>query len=180
MHPIEIPLTQLLALLDEDPQREELKKTPQRMLTMYRSFIKSKKTSEDWLDSLHPVDSNEKQIISLNQIPFCSLCEHHLVPFFGTVDFLYLPGKNLIGLSRIMQYIKETSKRLCIQETLSQRIAQTLYNKLKPRALMIYMKAHHTCLDMLGHQGAQAQLTTQNFLGDRSLKTELVQHFNAL
>lgn len=176
MEAFQTALSDLFAKLGENPNREGLKKTPERMIQMYKSFIKENKDSSNQLlgTPLHIDAKADQESILINQIPFCALCEHHLVPFFGNVHIAYVPNRHIIGLGRVFQYIESISRRLVLQENLSAEISLALFSHLQAKALLVKMSGLHTCLTISQKATRGIQLTTHSFRGDKSLQTLLM------
>jgi len=142
----------ILEAAGEDPAREGLKKTPERVASMYEELLSgySVKSPEKILSAVY---KNEKysEIILVKDIPFYSLCEHHILPFFGTAHVAYIPkDRSLLGLSKIPRLVDAFARRLQIQERLTQQVADTINTSLKPLGVMIIVKAEHLCMTMRG------------------------------
>lgn len=175
-------LTNLFEKIGENPKREGLIKTPRRMSEMYQNFITGHQVSSDELlgEPLSMQNSEGNETILIDHIPFCALCEHHLVPFFGEVHLAYIPNTYLLGLGRIFQYVESISRKLVLQENLSSEIASTLFTKLEPKALIIKMTALHTCSAISQKIPRGTSLTTQSFRGDTTHQTHLLNQVHDL
>lgn len=169
-------LQSLFEDIGEDPNRKGLEKTPFRMTQMYRSFLTGyQEDSEELLGSTILLKSKAHQIITVPQIPFFSLCEHHLVPFFGQASLVYVPDQSILGVGRILNYVEAISRKLALQENLCEEIAQTLYKKLQAKALLFKMSAFHTCMPLSQKTTQVAKLSSQTYLGDENHYQTLTQ-----
>jgi GTP cyclohydrolase IA len=158
-------IRQLLAGLGEDPMREGLLDTPKRVEKALR-FLTSGYTSD--LDAtlnnaLFSVDYNEMVIV--RDIDFYSLCEHHLLPFFGKCHVAYIPQGRVVGLSKIPRLVDIYARRLQIQERLTNQIAETLREKVDPLGVAVVMEATHLCMSMRGVEKQNSVATTSAMLG---------------
>ena len=143
-------IRQLLAELGEDPDREGLLRTPNRVekaLTFLTSGYAAK-IDEVLNDALFTVDYSEMVIVK--DIDFYSLCEHHLLPFFGKCHIAYIPSTRVIGLSKIPRLVDVFSRRLQIQERLTSQIAETIREKISPLGVAVVVEATHLCMSMRG------------------------------
>jgi len=143
-------IRQLLAELGEDPGREGLLRTPQRVekaLTFLTSGYAAN-IDEVLNDALFTVDYSEMVIVK--DIDFYSLCEHHLLPFFGKCHIAYIPSNKVIGLSKIPRIVDVFSRRLQIQERLTSQIAETIQEKITPLGVAVVIEATHLCMSMRG------------------------------
>ena len=178
---LETLIRQALSSLGEDINRPGLKETPRRVAQALGELTKGNQIPIDDIarNSLMPAPSQE--LVILKATEFYSLCEHHLLPFFGSVDIAYLPHKNIIGLGTIGQIIDACSQKLQLQENLTEEIANILHNALKPKALMIVIKAQHFCIEMRGikKQGSLTitRSTRGTFVTDPILRQEVTGFF---
>jgi GTP cyclohydrolase I len=143
-------IRQLLAELGEDPAREGLQKTPQRVEKALAFLTSGYAANIDEVlnDALFTVDYSEMVIVK--DIDFYSLCEHHLLPFFGKCHVAYIPSTRVIGLSKIPRLVDVFSRRLQIQERLTSQIAETLREKIAPLGVAVVVEATHLCMSMRG------------------------------
>src|ERR671912_190678 len=139
-------IRRLLADLGEDASREGLLDTPKRVEKSFRFLTSGYQTNVDEVvnNALFTVDYNEMVIVK--DIDFYSLCEHHLLPFFGKCHVAYLPKNRVIGLSKIPRLVEIFSRRLQIQERLTSQIAQTITEKINPLGVAVVMAATHLCM----------------------------------
>ena len=143
-------IRKLLAELGEDPDREGLLRTPQRVEKALAFLTSGYGANIDEVlnDALFTVDYNEMVIVK--DIDFYSLCEHHLLPFFGKCHIAYIPSNKVIGLSKIPRIVDVFSRRLQIQERLTSQIADTIREKIAPLGVAVVVEATHLCMSMRG------------------------------
>ncbi len=158
-------ITQLLTILGEDPKRKGLEETPKRVAEALSFFTKGYQENIDDLvnGALFPIEYDEMVIV--RDIDFFSLCEHHLLPFFGKCHVGYIPGKQVVGLSKIPRIVDVFSRRLQVQERLTVQIAETLQKKLKPIGVGVVMEARHLCMMMRGVEKQNTVAVTSHMLG---------------
>jgi GTP cyclohydrolase I len=151
--------------LGEDPQRNGLQDTPKRVAKSFAFLTKGYQQDIDELlnGALFPIEYDEMVIV--RDIDFFSLCEHHLLPFFGKCHVGYIPNKHVVGLSKIPRVVDAFSRRLQVQERLTVQIAHTLQNKLKPRGVGVVMEARHLCMSMRGVERQNTVAVTSEMLG---------------
>jgi len=147
MQPI---IRQLLAELGEDPDREGLKNTPRRVEKAMTFLTSGYQADVDAIinDALFTVDYNEMVIVK--DIDFYSLCEHHLLPFFGKCHVAYIPKGKVLGLSKIPRLVDVFSRRLQLQERMTNQIAETLRDKVQPMGVAVVCEGTHLCMSMRG------------------------------
>jgi GTP cyclohydrolase I len=158
-------ITKLLAELGEDPGREGLLNTPRRVEKALR-FLTSGYTAnidEVLNNALFTVDYSEMVIVK--DIDFYSLCEHHLLPFFGKCHVAYIPSTRVIGLSKIPRLVDVFSRRLQVQERLTNQIADTIRAKVDPLGVAVVMEATHLCMSMRGVEKQNSFAVTSAMLG---------------
>ena len=155
----------LLAELGEDPSREGLLDTPKRVQKALRFLTSGYSADVDDVlnNALFTVDYNEMVIVK--DIDFYSLCEHHLLPFFGKCHVAYLPSTKVIGLSKIPRLVEVFSRRLQVQERLTNQIANTIREKVAPLGVAVVMEATHLCMSMRGVQKQNSVALTSSMLG---------------
>jgi GTP cyclohydrolase I len=158
-------IRQLLAELGEDPSREGLLDTPQRVERALRFLTSGYGTDVDATlnNALFSVDYNEMVIV--RDIDFYSLCEHHLLPFFGKCHVAYIPQGRVLGLSKIPRLVDIFARRLQIQERLTNQIAETLREKVDPLGVAVVMEATHLCMSMRGVEKQNSFAATSAMLG---------------
>jgi GTP cyclohydrolase IA len=157
-------IRQLLAELGEDPSREGLINTPRRVEKSLRFLTSGYAADVDAVlnNALFSVDYNEMVIVK--DIDFYSLCEHHLLPFFGKCHVAYIPQGRVIGLSKIPRLVEIFARRLQVQERLTNQIALTLREKIRPLGVAIVMEASHLCMSMRGVEKQNSVAVTSAML----------------
>lgn len=156
----------LLEKIGEDPQREGLRETPKRVAESLR-FLTSgySKIEEDILNgALFDVKLDE--MIMVRDVDIFSLCEHHLLPFFGKCHIAYIPNKKIVGLSKIPRIVEIYSRRLQLQERLTEQIANSLWNILNPLGVAVVIEARHLCMIMRGVEKQNAVAVTSSMKGE--------------
>ena len=158
-------IKQLLAEIGEDPSREGLLNTPKRVEKSLRFLTSGYAADVDAVlnNALFTVDYNEMVIVK--NIDFYSLCEHHLLPFFGRCHVAYLPQGRVIGLSKIPRLVEIFARRLQIQERLTSQIADTIRSKVQPLGVAVVMEAAHLCMSMRGVEKQNSVAVTSAMLG---------------
>ncbi|HET7217627.1 MAG TPA: GTP cyclohydrolase I FolE [Vicinamibacterales bacterium] len=158
-------IRQLLAELGEDPTREGLQDTPKRVEKSLRFLTSGYAADVDAAlnNALFTVDYNEMVIVK--NIDFYSLCEHHLLPFFGKCHVAYIPQGRVLGLSKIPRLVEIFARRLQVQERLTNQIAETLREKIRPLGVGIVMEASHLCMSMRGVEKQNSVAVTSAMLG---------------
>ena len=155
----------MLEGMGENPDRDGLQKTPERVAQFYAEL-----TSGMWENAAEhivplPGDSHDEMVI-VKDISIASVCEHHLAPFVGVVHIAYIPKNGrIVGLSKLARIAEIFSHRLQVQERLTQQIAQTLFEELEPRGVMVVMEAEHTCMTLRGVKKPGAKTITSSVLG---------------
>jgi len=158
-------IRQLLAELGEDPSREGLLDTPKRVEKSLRFLTHGYAADVDAVlnNALFTVDYNEMVIVK--DIDFYSLCEHHLLPFFGKCHVAYIPQGRVLGLSKIPRLVEIFARRLQVQERLTNQIAETLREKIRPLGVAVVMEASHLCMSMRGVEKQNSVAVTSAMLG---------------
>jgi GTP cyclohydrolase I len=158
-------IRRLLAELGEDPSREGLLDTPKRVEKALRFLTSGYSADVDTVlnNALFTVDYNEMVIVK--DIDFYSLCEHHLLPFFGKCHVAYIPQGKVLGLSKIPRLVEIFSRRLQIQERLTSQIAETLSEKVQPLGVAVVVEASHLCMSMRGVEKQNSVAVTSAMLG---------------
>ena len=157
---------QILKLLGEDTEREGLQKTPMRISKAMQFLTKG--YSEDpkaVLRSAMFAEEDYKQMVIVKDIDFFSLCEHHVLPFFGKVHVAYIPKHYITGLSKIPRVVDIFAHRLQIQERLTLQIKECIQETLDPLGVMVVIEAQHMCMQMRGVQKQNSMTTTSDFTG---------------
>jgi GTP cyclohydrolase I len=162
---VESAVRQILVEMGEDPDRQGLADTPSRVRRMYREL-----TAGYWVDPERLVnkaifDVDYSEMVVVKDIAFYSLCEHHLLPFFGTAAVAYIPNGRVIGLSKIPRIVEMFSRRLQVQERMTRQIADFLMERLEPKGVGVVMEASHLCAVMRGVRKPGTIMTTSHVLG---------------
>lgn len=159
-------VVELLSSIGEDPSREGLKETPNRVARMYGELFNG--YDEDPKKHLDKVfEEGGDEIVIVRNIKFFSHCEHHMVPFFGEAHVAYIPNKKskkVVGLSKIVRVVEGYAHRLQIQERLTREIAEAIQEKLDPQAVAVIISAKHMCMEMRGVKNPCADTVT-SFMG---------------
>ena len=169
----------LLREVGEDPGREGLAQTPARVARSMR-FLTSGygENVSSVLNGAIFEGEDYDEMVLVKDIEFYSLCEHHMLPFFGKCHIAYLPDKRIIGLSKAARLVELYARRLQVQERLTTQIAQTLQEWLKPKGVGVVMEASHLCMMMRGVQKQNSSATTSAMLGtfrsDRATRSEFL------
>ena len=168
----------LIMWAGDNPNREGLKETPKRVIKAYEEFFSGYKESpEDYLSKTFEDVQGYEDLVMLKDINFNSHCEHHMVPIKGKVHLAYIPTKKVVGISKLARTVDIFAKRLQTQETMTQQIADCIYNTLKPRGVAVYIEAFHQCMTTRGVMKPNVSTITNCFLGDFKTKIDLQQRF---
>jgi GTP cyclohydrolase I len=162
---IEGAIKTILTQIGEDPNREGLLKTPERVAKAYEALTTgySQDPAQVLGDALF--ESNSSQMVLVRDIEFYSLCEHHLLPFFGVACVAYIPNGRVVGLSKIPRMIEVFARRLQIQERMTEQIADAIMETVKPKGAAVLIGARHLCMEMRGVQKQGAVTTTSALRG---------------
>ena len=155
----------ILEGIGEDPNREGLRETPQRVAEMYAELTQG--MHQDPSEHIVPLSGNKHdEMVIVKDIAIASLCEHHLAPFVGKCHIAYIPRNgNILGVSKLARLAETFARRLQLQERLTSEIANTLYDQLKPLGVMVVIEAEHTCMTLRGVKKSGAQTVTSAVLG---------------
>lgn len=158
-------VTEMLLALGEKPSRNGLLKTPERVAKALTFMTQGYQRNIDHLlnGALFPIDYDEMVIVK--DIDFFSMCEHHLLPFFGKVHVGYLPNRKVVGLSKIPRIVDAFARRLQVQERLTVQIAETLSTKLNANGVGVVVEARHLCMMMRGVEKQNTVAVTSSMLG---------------
>jgi GTP cyclohydrolase I len=166
----------LLAALGEDPSREGLARTPERVARAYEELLSGYRTDLDALVNGALFESDYRDMVTVRNIEFYSLCEHHLLPFFGRAHVAYIPDGKIIGLSKIPRLVEMFARRLQVQERMTAQIAHTLNDILQPKGVAVLVEGSHLCARMRGVKKEETEMVTRQALGvfeqDRNLRQE--------
>mgnify|MGYP001341107351 CR=1 FL=1 len=156
---------ELLKEIGENPNREGLLRTPSRVAKAWEYL--SKGYSQDIKQLINGAIFNEEydQMVAVKDIEFYSMCEHHLLPFFGHAHIAYIPNGKIIGLSKIPRILDMFSRRLQVQERMTQEVANMLNEALEPKGVAVIIEAQHMCMQMRGVEKRQSYMSTSAMLG---------------
>ena len=156
---------EILSLLGEDPAREGLVKTPRRVARAWTEHTRG--YDEEPVAILRSALFKESyhNMVVVKDIEFYSLCEHHLLPFFGKVHIAYIPNGEITGLSKLARIVDTFSHRLQVQERMTQQIAHCIEEALAPQGVMVVVEARHLCMQMRGVNKQNAMTTTMHHIG---------------
>lgn len=167
-------IAQLLRALDSDPNREGLRDTPAR----YQRFVKEFFESQPFNLTVFDNEGYDEMVVQTN-IAFYSLCEHHLLPFFGYGAVAYVPDRKIVGLSKLARTLDHFSRRLQTQERITTQVAEFLADKLQPKGIGVVLTARHLCMEMRGVEKPGTQTTTSclkgSFKANASTRGEFLQ-----
>jgi len=174
---------ELLEAIGEDPNREGLLETPRRVADMYVELFEG--TEVDPGEHLRVTfEAGHDEMVMVRDIPFTSLCEHHLVPFVGLAHVAYLPGPEgrITGLSKLARLVEGYARRLQVQERMTTEIVEAMERELKPRGSIVVIEAEHFCMSMRGVKKAGATTVTSAvrgaFRSDASSRAEALQYIH--
>jgi GTP cyclohydrolase I len=163
--PVEAAVREILLEIGEDPDRQGLQGTPDRVHRMYAELTAGYHVDPDRLVNGAIFDVPYSEMVVVKDIPFYSLCEHHLLPFFGSAAVAYIPRGRVIGLSKIPRIVEMFARRLQVQERLTQQIADFLNDRLSPQGVGVVIEANHLCATMRGIRKPGTVMTTAAVLG---------------
>ena len=156
---------QILIEIGEDPDREGLLKTPVRAAKAFRDFTRGYAQNVETVLNAAVFSEEYEDMVIVRDIEMYSLCEHHLVPFFGSVHVGYLPGGKILGLSKVARLVEMFSRRLQVQERLTHEIAHAIQGAVNPRGVAVVVEARHLCMMSRGVEKQQSSMITSCVLG---------------
>jgi GTP cyclohydrolase I len=163
-------IKEILYAIGEDPNRDGLLETPERVANMYEEIFQGLHEDIANIVRIFPEEGNEEVVI-VKDIPFYSMCEHHLVPFVGVAHVAYIPsGDKIIGLSKLARIVDMVAKKPQLQERISNEVADIIQETLTPRGIAIILKAEHLCMTMRGIKKPGSKTVTAAYRG--SLKAD--------
>ena len=157
--------SKVLELLGEDPSREGLIKTPDRVAKAMQFLTQGYEMNATEILQSAMFSEDYSQMVLVKEIEFYSLCEHHLLPFLGKAHIAYIPDGNIVGLSKLPRVIDAFSRRLQVQERLTNEIRDCIQDTLKPKGVAVVMEARHLCMQMRGVEKQSSLTTTSAFSG---------------
>lgn len=156
---------QILGLLGEDAEREGLEKTPQRVARAMQTLTRGYRMDPKAVLNSAKFKEDYSQMVIVKNIDFYSLCEHHMLPFFGKVHVAYIPNGYITGLSKIARVVDIFSHRLQVQERMTSQIKECIQETLNPLGVMVVVEAQHMCMQMRGVEKQNSITTTSDFTG---------------
>jgi GTP cyclohydrolase IA len=163
--PIAAHAAALIANLGEDPRRESLRDTPQRYAKAMRFLTSGYESEPEDVVGNGIFSAEGVGLVLVRDVEFHSLCEHHLLPFFGRVHVAYLPGDRIIGLSKIPRLVDLYARRLQVQERITEQVADALMRLLQPRGVLVLAEARHLCMAMRGVEKQHSATATRALRG---------------
>ena len=154
-------IRELIIEIGEDPTREGLAKTPERIVGVYKEIFNGYEADSE----LSVQFSEDSEIVIVRDIQFYSMCEHHLLPFFGVAHIAYIPNGKIIGLSKIPRVLDMFARRLQVQERMTQDVAAMLNKILDPKGVAVILEAQHMCMHMRGVEKKNSYMSTSEMLG---------------
>jgi GTP cyclohydrolase I len=158
-------MRKVIVMLGEDPNREGLRKTPERFEKALKYLTSGYQQNIDSLLNGATFSVHYDEMVVVKDIEFFSLCEHHLLPFFGKAHVAYLPNKRVLGLSKIARLVNMYGRRLQIQERMTSQIAEAIQEKISPEGVGVIIEARHLCMQMRGVEKQHGQAVTSAMLG---------------
>jgi len=156
----------LLRYIGEDPEREGLERTPYRVASAMQFLARG--YNQDPKDAINGAlfsEAEYQEMILCKDLDFYSLCEHHMLPFFGKAHVAYLPNKRIVGLSKVPRMVEIFARRLQVQERLTRQIAQTIMSEIEPLGVAVVLEAEHMCMRMRGVEKQNSIVMTSAMLG---------------
>jgi GTP cyclohydrolase I len=163
--PIHAAVRDILLNIGEDPERQGLLNTPDRVARMFAELTAGYTTDPIKLINGALFDVDYREMVLVKDIEFYSLCEHHMLPFFGKAHVAYIPDGKVIGLSKIPRIVEMFARRLQVQERMTSEIAEFLNEQIRPQGVAVMVEGAHMCAMMRGVKKSQASMTTSAFLG---------------
>ena len=158
---LEAAVKELLASLGIDLSLEDVEETPRRVAAMYRELL----TPEAFTFTTFENTAEYDELVLVRDIPFVSLCAHHLLPFSGHAHVAYLPGDRIVGLSKLARVVKHFAKALQVQERLTKQVAELIQDELAPKGVGVVLEAEHQCMTIRGVQAAGTRTVTSAMHG---------------
>lgn len=156
----------ILEAVGEDPGREGLRNTPRRVAEMYAEILAGRSIDPKKILTVVYEKENHEEIVLVKDIPFYSVCEHHLVPFFGKAHIAYIPKSDrLLGVSKLIRMLEIFAQRLQLQERMTKQVADTVMDVARPHGAMVVVEAEHLCMTMRGVKKPGAKMVTSAMRG---------------
>jgi GTP cyclohydrolase IA len=151
----------LLEALGQDPDSDHLRETPRRVALAYEEFL----TPEPFVPTTFPNDEGYDELVLVRDIPFHSLCQHHLLPFSGVAHVGYLPDARILGLSKLARVVEQFARALQVQERLTKQIGDWLEQRLAPKGVGVVLEAEHLCMSLRGVEATGSRTVTSSLHG---------------
>lgn len=174
---LENAIRDFIASIGEDPERDGLKNTPQRFIKQLRECLSGYQDDPEKHVRIFDNDGY-RDLVIIRDVTFSSLCEHHIVPFFGTIDIGYLPNEKILGLSKFARLIDTISRRLQVQERLTGQLAELLDKHLEPQLLIVKIQAKHLCMVSRGVRRINSITETIAIRGDDKTHAQYIDIFH--
>ncbi|MGW8249513.1 MAG: GTP cyclohydrolase I FolE [Anaerolineales bacterium] len=162
---IRVAVRQILAAIGEDPDRDGLRRTPDRIARMYTELLEGYRMDPRNILNGALFEEKYDEMVVVRDIEFYSLCEHHMLPFLGRAHVAYLPRERIVGLSKIPRIVDMFARRLQVQERMTRQIAEFLNEQLHPWGVAVVIEGLHLCATMRGAKKHDARMTTSSMLG---------------
>ena len=176
---IEKAIASIIQAVGEDPEREGLVETPRRIAQMYADFFSG--LEQDPVEVLATgFDEAHQEMVVLKDIPFFSMCEHHLLPFYGSASIGYVPNGRLVGISKLARALDILARRPQIQERLTRQLAESIFSAIHPDGLAVILSADHMCMSMRGAKKPGAKVVTSVSRGSIRTQETVRREFYAL
>ena len=156
---------QIIQLLGENVEREGLLKTPERVARSLQFLMQGYEQNPEEIIQSAMFTENYRQMVIVKDIDFYSMCEHHMLPFFGKAHIAYIPNKQITGLSKIARIVEVYARRMQVQERMTTQIKACIQKTLNPMGVMVIIEAQHLCMQMRGVQKQHSITTTSDFTG---------------
>ena len=156
---------EIIKLLGEDADREGLMKTPERVSKAMQFLMQGYEQNPEEIIQSAMFTENYRQMVIVKDIDFYSMCEHHMLPFFGKAHVAYIPNKKITGLSKIARIVEVFARRMQVQERMTTQIKDCIQKTLNPMGVMVIIEAQHLCMQMRGVQKQHSITTTSDFTG---------------
>jgi len=156
---------QIIELLGENVNREGLMKTPERVSKAMQFLMQGYEQDPEEIIRSAMFTENYRQMVIVKDIDFYSMCEHHMLPFFGKAHIAYIPNHKITGLSKIARIVEVFARRMQVQERMTTQIKECIQNTLNPMGVMVIIEAQHLCMQMRGVQKQHSITTTSDFTG---------------
>ena len=176
--PFENLVAEMLRQLGEDPERQGLQKTPQRVASSLRWLTRGYQLDPEKLIRDAMFEEDHEGMVLVRDIDVYSMCEHHMLPFFGKAHVAYIPNGRIVGISKLARLVEVFARRLQVQERLTDQVADALFTVLEPHGVGVVIEAHHLCMMMRGVEKQHSKTITSsvrgNFRTDQKTRDEFL------